>query len=225
MNNALTPVMGYAQLSERSLAEDDEVRKYLHQISNAADRAAVLTALLLAFAQRQIGDPNTIGPAEVVTASEADVREALGDNVELILDCDDDLWLIRVDPAQITQAIVSMAKNSREAMPFGGTFTVGVANAYFDSEFAKTHSGIRQGEYVCFTVRDTGVGMSQEISAHVFEPLFTTKAPGEGLGLGLSTAYGNVKQNGGHIEVSSRPREGATFRMYFPRAAEEDNSL
>ncbi|MDA0768680.1 MAG: ATP-binding protein [Chloroflexi bacterium] len=223
LNNALTPVMGYAQLSERALAEDNEVRKYLHQINNAADRAAFLTAQLLAFAQRQVGNPDRVNPTEVVTSSEPLLRDALGDNVELILTCDDDVWMTRIDPGHIQQALVNMADNSRQAMPFGGTFTVEVGNAYLDADFAKTHPGIRHGDYVCVTVSDTGVGMTEDVLSRAFEPLFTTKEPGGGLGMGLSTAYGKVRQNGGHIEVSSRPREGATFRMYFPRAAEGED--
>lgn len=224
LNNALTPVMGYAQLSERSLAEDDEVRKYLHQINNSADRAASLTAQLLAFAQRQVGNPERVNPVEVVAGSEEAMREVLGDNIELVVKCDDDVWQARVDSGHVQQALVSMAENSREAMPFGGAFTVEVANAYLDADYAKNHPGVRSGDYVCIAATDTGVGMTEDVRAHVFEPLFTTKEPGEGLGLGLSTVYGNVKQNGGHIDVSSRPREGATFRMYFPRASDGDET-
>ena len=222
LNNALTPVMGYAQLSERALAEDDEIRKYLRNINNAADRAAGLTAELLAFAQRQVGNPNIYSPSEVVTSSADVIRVALGENVELHLQIEDDVWLAQLDPTRIQQALVNMAENSRDAMPFGGEFTVGVANAYLDSGYAKTHPGVAGGDYVCVTVSDTGVGMTEDVRAHVFEPLFTTKEPGDGIGLGLSTTYGNVKQNGGHIEVSSRPREGSTFRMYFPQSQPGD---
>ena len=224
-NNALTPVMGYAQLSERALAEDHEVRKYLRQINNSADRAAALTAELLTFARRKQGSADPVDPTQIVTSSEELLREALGENVELALKFVDDAWPTRVDPDHIQQALVNMAENSREAMPFGGTFTVEVSNVYLDSEYSNAHPGIRSGDYVCFTVTDTGVGMTEDVRIHIFEPLFTTKEPGEGLGLGLSTAYGNVKQNGGHIEVTSRPREGATFRIYFPRASEDAAAL
>ena len=224
LNNALTPVMAYAQLSERALSEDDEIRKYLLNINNAADRAAGLTAELLAFAQRQVGNPNIYSPSEVVTSSADVIRVALGENVELHLQIDDDVWMAQLDPTRIQQALVNMAENSRDAMPFGGEFTVGVANAYLDSGYAKTHPGVAEGDYVCVTVSDTGVGMTEDVRTHLFEPLFTTKAPGDGICLGLSTTYGNVKQNGGHIEVSTQPREGTTFRMYFPRAKQETDS-
>ena len=98
LNNALTPVMGYAQLSERALAEDDEIRKYLRNINNAADRAAGLTAELLAFAQRQVGNPNIYSPSEVVTSSADVIRVALGENVELHLQIEDDVCLAQLDP-------------------------------------------------------------------------------------------------------------------------------
>lgn len=224
LNNALTPVMGYAQLSERALPEDSEVRNYLHSINNAADRAAGISSQLLAFAQRQVGNPEDVNPSQVVADIGDGLRAALGDNIELTLHIDDDVWPARLDPNRIQHALLSMAENSREAMPFGGDFIVEVANAYLDSDYARTRPGVSSGDYVCVTVTDTGVGMTEDVRAHIFEPLFTTKEPGEGLGMGLSTAYGNVKQAGGHIEVSSRPREGTTFRMYFPRAHEGDES-
>jgi len=113
---------------------------------------------------------------------------------------------------------MNIACNAKDAMHDGGTLGIEIANAILDDAYVKDHPGVVSGEYVSLTISDTGTGMTEEVKSHVFEPFYTTKDAGEGIGLGLSTTYGMVVQNEGHIEVFSEPDQGATLKIYFPRA-------
>lgn len=216
-NNLLTPVIGYAQLSERALTGHDNVRHYLKEIQNAAERASNLTRQLLAFARRQVMQPEETNLNELIDKIEAMLRHLIGESVELETSYAQDLWLVRVDPRHIEQALVSMAMNAKDAMPEGGKLTIVTANTILDESYSGQFSEFMPGEYVSLSISDTGVGMTDDVRTHAMEPFFTTKRPGEGAGLGLSTCYGIVAQNEGHIEIISEPGQGSTFKIYFPR--------
>jgi CheY-like chemotaxis protein len=128
------------------------------------------------------------------------------------------LGLVKAEPGQLTQVLVNLAVNARDAMPQGGKLIVSTSNASLSKELAAWRGISSTGRYAMLTVTDTGMGMTEEVKAHLFEPFFTTKEVGKGTGLGLSTCYGIITQSGGHIEVFSEPGQGATFKIYLPAA-------
>ena len=218
-NNLLTAILGYSELMEAQLPDDEDLRSSLREIQHAGERAAALTRQLLAFSRRQVLQPKLLDLNEVVSEVEKLLRRLIGEDVELVTRLDPGLENIKADPGQLEQVLMNLAVNARDAMPEGGTLTIETANAVLDARFAAGHPGARSGEYTALKVADTGIGMSEEVRSHAFEPFFTTKEQGKGTGLGLATAYGIVKQSDGYITVESEPGRGTTFRIYFPRAA------
>jgi CheY-like chemotaxis protein/two-component sensor histidine kinase len=162
----------------------------------------------------------------VVSGLEKMLRRLLGEDIHLIADLHPELGKVKVDPGQIEQVIVNLVVNARHAMPTGGRLTLRTgpvqitAGKSGEDGQPAPHSDVPPGSYVLLTVADTGVGMDAAIQARVFEPFFSTK--GEGTGLGLSTAYGIVRQSGGHIFVNSAPGEGACFSIYLPVTREAE---
>jgi signal transduction histidine kinase len=215
-NNLLTAILGYAELMESQL-EDEGLRSELREIRLAGERAAALTRQLLAFSRRQVLQPRTLDLNIVVSDVEKMLARLIGEDVTLVTRLEPALGSVKADPGQIEQVIMNLAVNARDAMPEGGTLTFETANAMLDADFVAVHSGALPGAYVVLTVTDTGTGMTDEVRGHAFEPFFTTKEKGKGTGLGLATAYGIVKQSGGHITVDSEAGRGTTFRIYLPR--------
>ena len=223
-NNLLTAILGYSELMEAQLPDDEDLRSSLREIHQAGQRAAGLTRQLLAFSRRQVLQPKVLDLNVVVSEVEKMLRRLIGEDVELVTRLDPALGNVKADPGQLEQVLVNLAVNARDAMPEGGTLTIETANIVLDAGFAGSHPGARSGEYAVLTVADTGIGMSLEVRSHAFEPFFTTKERGKGTGLGLATAYGIVKQSDGYITVDSESGRGATFRIYFPRVAATTDS-
>jgi len=223
-NNMLFAIRGYAELLTEDLAtanratfDPDGALVSVKAISDAAERAAVLTAQLLAFGRQQVVTPTVLDVNVAVTAIEPMLNQLIGENVKLILKLDPAAGHIRADPGQIGQIIVNLVVNARDAMPGGGAVTIESGNVTFDERYTMEHFEVTPGPYVLLAVSDNGTGMDRDTREHIFEPFFTTKDVDKGTGLGLATAYGIVGQAGGHVWLYSEPGLGSAFKLYFPR--------
>ncbi|EDY18155.1 multi-sensor hybrid histidine kinase [Chthoniobacter flavus Ellin428] len=216
-NNLLTVITGYSDLLLRELSEANPLREDAEQIQHAAARAAALTRQLLAFSRKQVLQPRVLELNGVVANMGAMLRRLIGEDIELRTSFDSLLGQVKADQGQIEQVILNLAVNARDAMLHGGKLTIQTANVYLDQKSVARNRELEVGEYVMLAISDTGVGMSEEIQAHLFEPFFSTKGVGKGTGLGLATCYGIVCQSGGDIRVYSEPGTGSTFKIYLPR--------
>ena len=220
-NNLLTVIRSYTDLLLLDIPRGDPRGEELFEIRRAADRAAALARQLLAFSRKQVVQPRVFDVNDLVRSFEAMLSPTLPSNVSHVTRLAGDLGAVRADSGQLEQVLMNLVLNAVDAMPDGGELAVETANTTLDAAYAQHHAGVAQGEYVRIAVSDTGTGMDATTLDHLYEPFYTTKPSGEGTGLGLSTVYGIVKQNGGHIVVSSELGRGTTFTMYFPRVDEE----
>ncbi|RVT94709.1 CHASE3 domain-containing protein [Sphingomonas crocodyli] len=217
-NNMLAIVIGSLDLAKRKIGGDPEVlTRYISNASEGAERAASLTARLLAFSRQQPLAPVTIDVNKLVQGMSELLRRTMGEQymVETVLA--GGLWRAFADPGQLENSVLNLAVNARDAMADGGHVTIETANAYLDDEYARIHSEVAPGQYVMISVTDTGTGMTPEVIAKAFDPFFTTKAVGKGTGLGLSQIFGFTKQTGGHCAIYSEPGQGTTVKLYMPR--------
>jgi len=214
-NNLLTVVIGCSEALAEEL-EDPDQRELAALILQTAERAGELTRHLLAFARRQPLSPRAFDVNEMLDGSEALLRRTLGANLDFSIERAADAKPAFADRSQTEAAVVNLCLNARDAMPEGGRLTIATANAVFDEDFVRSHSGARPGEYVAIRVSDTGTGIPAAVVDHIFEPFFTTKEAGRGTGLGLSMVYGFVKQSHGYIAVETEEGRGTTFSLYLP---------
>lgn len=217
-NNLLGVIIGYSEVMQRRMRQDDPFREAIDEILKAGKRATSLTQQLLAFSRKQVLEPRILDLNIVVTDVEKMLRRLIGEDIELKITLSSETEKVKADRGQIEQVIMNLAVNSRDAMPQGGKLTIETTGAELNEDDVKRHSyHVVPGRYVVLRVRDTGCGMDAEVQSHIFEPFFTTKDIGKGTGLGLATVYGVIKQSGGYIWVESEPRRGTQFEIYLPR--------
>ncbi|OLC01715.1 MAG: hypothetical protein AUH45_10585 [Gemmatimonadetes bacterium 13_1_40CM_69_22] len=216
-NNVLTAVLGSVELLLLDEPPGRPHREELDIIRDAATRAKDLIRQLLAFSARQVLQPVVIDLNRLVRDVAKMLRRLIGEDIKLETVLAPELGAVRVDAGQIEQVLVNLAVNARDAMPQGGRLTIQTDSVDADGTRGPLAPGVPDGHHVLLQVSDSGVGMDDEIQAHLFEPFFTTKPRGKGTGLGLATVYGIVRQSGGHIAVDSARGRGATFRIYLPR--------
>jgi two-component system, cell cycle sensor histidine kinase and response regulator CckA len=212
-NNLLTVINGYSGTLVEHLKPDDPKREQAAEILKAGQRAADLTQQLLAFSRRQVMHPKPLDLNQVISQSSKMLRRLVSEDIEMAVTLGPALGWVMADPDQISQVLMDLVVNARDAMPGGGRITIATSNEDLD----RPRGEVPAGSYVQLMVADTGTGMDTEVQKHIFEPFFTTKGFGEGSGLGLATVYGAVRQGGGYIDVTSEPGEGTFFRVYLPR--------
>ena len=225
-NNLLTVIIGGLDTIGRSKPTDMvRIRRAVEMARHAADRAAGLTARLLAFSRKQALEPTPTELNTLVREMADMLHRTLGEQIELESVLSPRLWPVELDQNQLETAILNLAVNARDAMPSGGKLTIETQNTFLDESYTATDAEVRPGQYVVICVSDTGSGMSQATLARVFEPFFTTKELGRGTGLGLSMVYGFVKQSGGHVTIYSEEGQGTTVKLYFPRYLSGEETL
>ena len=216
-NNLLTVIIGNTEFLLMRHPATDPSFKEINEIHQNALRAAALVGQLLAFSRKQTMQPKVLALGEVIGELAQMLRRLLREGITLTVERDPDLWLVHADEAQLSNAIINLVVNARDAMPDGGTVTIAAANERVHVPTALGAAIMPAGDYVRITVSDTGIGMSSEILSKIFDPFFTTKPVGKGTGLGLATVYGIVKQMGGSIGVESEVGRGTRFAIYLPR--------
>ena len=219
-NNMLAIVIGGLDLAKRRLTSDPA--KALVSIGHAregAERAATLTARLLAFSRQSPLAPEPVDANKLVTQMSELLQRTIGETVQIETVLSGGLWRTHADAGQLENAIVNLAVNARDAMADqgGGKLTIETANTHLDDDYARTRADVQPGQYVAICVTDTGIGMDQATIDRAFDPFFTTKPVGKGTGLGLSQVFGFTKQSGGHLAIYSEVGHGTTVKLYLPR--------
>lgn len=214
-NNMLTAILGFSEILMENVSAGSDAYLNAVEIWKAGERAAALTHQLLAFSRRQVLHPQVLSLNGVIREMSQMLRRLIADNISLDEDLGEELGQIRADPGQMSQVILNLALNARDAMPEGGVLSIRTGNV--DVETGEKVRGLGPGSYVGLIVADSGSGMDPETQRHIFEPFYTTKPRGSGTGLGLATVFGIVEQSGGKIQFASQAGHGTTFWVDFPR--------
>ncbi len=216
-NNILVAIMGYAEILKSGVIDKPELVEDAEEILRASEKAATLTAQLLAFSRKQVLKPEVIDLDVVVDRLTGMIRRLIGEDIEMILNSAGIPLPVKVDPGQIEQVILNVVANARDAMAHGGTLTITTTRG---AKLGTNGVDLPVGRYVSLKFTDTGSGMSSEIITRAFEPFFTTKERGRGTGLGLSSVYGIVKQSGGDVRIVSHEGSGTTLEILLPESTE-----
>jgi two-component system, cell cycle sensor histidine kinase and response regulator CckA len=215
-NNLIGAILGWAELGEDETQNGSGLQVRFGQIRRQAQRAAGLTAQLLAFARRQVLQPVKLDVNKSISEMRSFLASGMEENIDFTIILDPHLDVIQGDASQFGQVTMNLCLNARDAMPNGGRLIIETHNTEIDEEFCRRNSDGRPGRYVMLVISDTGIGIDAATVDRLFEPFFTTKDDGKGTGLGLATVYGIVKQHDGFLNVYSEVGKGTTFRVYFP---------
>ena len=221
-NNILQVAVGYSDLLLGEAGLPEEWRSDIQKINESASLGADLVKRLLTFGRKADTQPQPLNLNHRINGLRAMLERTIPKMIDIQLFLGDRLARIHADPTQVDQLLMNLAVNARDAMPEGGKLIFETTNVHLDEEYVKTHVEANPGDYVLLMVTDTGSGMDPETLERIFEPFYTTKAVGEGTGLGLAMVHGIVKQHGGHIECRSEPGKGTAFRIYFPAESSDE---
>jgi PAS domain S-box-containing protein len=216
-NNLLTPIIGYTDILIHNNGDEDQRVRQLRRIRGASERAKDVAQRLLAFSKKQLLELKTIDLGDIIRTFENMLRRTIRENIEINVKTSPDICLIKADQGQIEQVLLNLSINAQDAIPESGKIEIKVETIDLDASYAVKNQDLQPGPYVMLTVTDNGVGMDEDGIEHIFEPFYTTKELGRGTGLGLSTAYGIIKQHGGSISVFSQKGRGSAFEIMLPR--------
>ncbi|WP_321473411.1 ATP-binding protein [uncultured Paludibaculum sp.] len=219
-NNLLTVIGGYGRMILEGIQPESNQGR-VEQMVKASDRAAELTSQLLAFGRKNVIQPKAISLNDVVTDNSGMLQRIIGEDIKFSTELQDGLAAVMADSGQISQVLLNLAANARDAMAANGEFRIETSVVFLGRDYALEHADVEPGRYVQLAVSDTGCGMDEETRQRSFEPFFTTKPVGKGTGLGLSTVYGIIKQAGGHLWVYSEPGKGTTLKIHLPALTSE----
>lgn len=220
-NNLVMVIAGYAEMLRTRLSDMPDAMERLDRIAQAAQRATQLVRQLLAFGRKQILQPKVLDLNEALMDTAKMLDRVIGSDVKLVTRFAGEPVRVLIDPVHLTQVILNLAVNARDAMPDGGTLTLETSLVDADNGFLRNHPECSPGRYAVMTISDTGCGIPKEVRDRIWEPFFTTKSEGRGSGLGLSTVYGIIKQSGGFVWVYSEVGLGSTFKLYLPCVTEQ----
>jgi signal transduction histidine kinase/CheY-like chemotaxis protein len=214
-NNVVGAILGWAELGFEQNRANHQVSERFSRIREQAERAAALTRQLLAFARRQVLQPQPVDINAITSGLVSFLDKVIARDIELkVITAAVDA--VKADPTQLEQVLMNLCLNARDAMPMGGRLLIETEMVELDDSYCRFYPYVKPGRYVVLSVSDTGIGMDSETRERIFEPFFTTKEHGKGTGMGLATSYGIVKQHGGFIHVYSEPGQGSLFRVYLP---------
>ncbi|HNV68142.1 MAG TPA: PAS domain S-box protein [Candidatus Ozemobacteraceae bacterium] len=215
-NNYLTAILGNAELGRTELPPDHPSHATFQEIVETAQRASSLTRQLLTFSRKQPNQTQVLDLNRLLSEIRKMIERLIGEQIQVVFQTPATPSCIRADPGQMEQVLVNLAINARDAMPNGGQLSITLSHVDNPSHRLGRPPEIPNGQFICLSIRDTGIGMSEDIQQRVFEPFFTTKAAGKGTGLGLATVFGIIRQSGGWISLESSPGAGTTFFVYLP---------
>ena len=221
-NNILTVINGHAELAQFRMRKNNRAYKHVQEIVKSAQRASDLVRQLLAFSRQQIIEPKIIDVNQVIGNLDSMLHRMIGEDIQMILDLDSKLPLIKADPGQIEQVLMNLLINARDAINDNPKvkgekkIIIKTGKVFLDENDVMKHLETRMGPHVLISITDNGKGMDERTIDKIFDPFFTTKEQGKGTGLGLATLFGIVKQNEGNIIVDSKPGQGSTFKVYWP---------
>ena len=222
-NNMLQAILGYTELALEQVTPDDPVYGDLAEIQKAAQRSAALTRQLQLFARRPALEAKVLCLNETIEDLMLMLHHLNKPGIEIIWQPHEELPMVRMDASQLDQLVTNLFVNARDAIAANGQITLATRPVSVRTTIRNLHGDITPGDYVVFSVADTGSGMTPDILTHIFEPFFTTKKAGHGVGLGLAMVYGIVQQSGGMIQIQSQVNQGTTFQVYLPSQPRETN--
>ncbi len=217
-SNLLTGMLGYCDLALGMMTTSDPVRADVEEIRALAVRGTELSRQILAVSRKQVVQPTVLDPNVVIQGLDRLLRRVMGEHIDIVTTLSDDIGTIRVDVSQLEQVMLNLASNAHDAMPAGGTLRIETSRLV--PAEVQQFGLDSQHDWIAIAVSDTGIGMSEEVRAHIFEPFFSTKERGKGTGLGLALAYAMIDQAGGEIRVQSTPDVGTTFHLFLPSLSE-----